>query len=122
MDLHLEPSTLRIVWTWSERVWAVYLSPELALPLTAMTQVSTHPPTMGLWDLRAPGTAIPGVMRAGTFYTKQGREFWSVTAPRDPAGYLVLDLAGLYYQRVVLKMGNNESWAMALKTAIAPTP
>jgi hypothetical protein len=27
-------------------------------------------------EIRAPGTAIPGLIKAGTYYTFRGKEFW----------------------------------------------
>lgn len=121
MNLTLTADRLRITWTGSERLWAILLKPELVIPLTAITQVSTEPAEMGRWDLRAPGTAWPGVIRAGTYYTQRGRELWSVTAPRDPAGYLVLDLQESHYQRVVLKLSHdlNQMWCDQIRSALA---
>lgn len=118
MNLILTVNTLRITWTGSERLWAVLLKPELEIPLAAITQVSTEPAEMGRWDLRAPGTAWPRVIRAGTYYTQRGRELWSVQAPQEPEGYLVLDLQESHYQRVVLKLPNNQLWCDRISAAL----
>ena len=34
-------------------------------------------------EIKAPGTSIPGLIKAGTFYSNRGKEFWYVTKGKD---------------------------------------
>ena len=55
--------------------------------------------------LRAPGTAWPGVITAGTYYGSKGRkEFWST---RHKGQAILLDLEGANYSRVVFDAGEG---------------
>jgi hypothetical protein len=52
-------------------------------------------------DIRVFGSFIPGSLKAGTFYTREGREFWFVERGRQH--YVTLELAPeAPYRRVVL--------------------
>ncbi|WP_225886952.1 hypothetical protein [Nodosilinea nodulosa] len=79
-----------------------------AIPLDHITRVSTAPPQTSWRDLRAPGTALPGVIRAGTYYTPRGKEFWYAT---KTGGYLTLELKQSPYQRIILTISQNEAWS-----------
>jgi hypothetical protein len=100
-----------------ERLWAFHLSRSLLIPLSQITQVSTELPE-GEWrELRAPGTFLPGVIKAGTYYTPRGREFWYVVKTDH---YLVLDIQDEYYKRVVLSLeDSSEVWAEQIRARSA---
>lgn len=51
--------------------------------------------------LRMPGTGIPGVLMAGTFIGRHGRQFWLAGRATE---LLVLELNGQQYQRVVVQV------------------
>ena len=108
MKLHIDNTSLTIHLDWQERLWAFHLGPTIEIPVAHICQVSTAKPTMEWYTLRAPGTALPGLFVAGTYYTKRGREFWYMT--RNPQ-FLVLDLTDHYYKRIVLTMEGNEQYA-----------
>lgn len=88
----------------------------------AFVDVLAHPPILrrkrrGTYPLaiRAPGTHLPGVIKAGTYYTRQGREFWYVTAQR----FLSFELHQEPYQKIVLTTEHNQAWADRLTQAKA---
>jgi hypothetical protein len=54
---------------------------------------------------------LPGVIKTGTYYTDQGKEFWYVTQDRN---YLILELKDEPYKRIILTLNNNESWQQTL--------
>jgi hypothetical protein len=62
---------------WS-KLWA--LKKQLRVPLAEIRAVRRDPQAAkGSWKgWRMPGTHIPGVITAGTFYRRTGREFWDV--------------------------------------------
>lgn len=73
--------------------------------------MTTAKPQCRRKELRAPGSFFPGVIKAGTYYNDQGKEFWYVTQDRD---YLTLELKDESYQRIVLTIDNNDSWQQTL--------
>jgi len=56
----------------------------------------------GLWKgIRAPGTHVPGVIIAGTYYKKGQRIFWDV---KDPKKAIVIDLADERYNQLIVEV------------------
>jgi hypothetical protein len=108
MQLLLTEQDLRIDLDLWERIWAVYFNADLVIPLAHITQVSTQPPTSDWRDVRLPGTFVPGVIKAGTYYTPRGKEFWYVTRGDS---YLTLELNNEFYQKIVLTLGESQRWA-----------
>ncbi len=98
-----------------ERLWSFHVGETIAVPLAQIQTVGTTLPPSDPWMIRAPGTGLPGILAAGTFYSRRGREFWYVTA-ESPV--LVLDVADFYYKRLVLNVPTAETWARLLN----PTP
>lgn len=116
MHLAIADQTLELHLNNRERLWAFHVSPKIAVPLPQITAVSPTAPPNDPWMIRAPGTGLPGVLVAGTFYSRRGREFWYVYyTPQDP--YLVLDVAEGYYKRLVLTLPDARSWATRLQNS-----
>lgn len=114
MELKLENSVLNIVLEGQEQLWSAHLGKTITVDLTHICNVTVGNPD-GLWDgIRAPGTFVPGLIRAGTYYTARGREFWYVTRQGkglDLAKVLTLDLTpNEYYKRIVLSLRECEVW------------
>jgi hypothetical protein len=84
------------------------------IPLENIVKAGTEAHRTGWREVRAPGTHLPGAIKAGTYYTPRGREFWYVTEK----GVLVLELEHESYTRIVLSIDNNEEWAQRIKEAI----
>jgi hypothetical protein len=53
--------------------------------------------------LRAPGTAIPRLLYAGTFYRDDEKVFWDV---HDAAKAIVIELIEEDFKRLVVEVGN----------------
>jgi len=96
---------------WS-RLWA--FKRRISIPLSAIVSVRSAPPALwrGIWKgLRAPGTYIPGIIVAGTYYVRGERSFWDV---RNLGNAIVLELNGSHpYGRLVVEVENP---ALAVKT------
>ena len=62
-----------------DKMWS--LKSRLEIPLAHMTSVRIDPePARGWWHgFRMPGTQIPGVLTAGTFYQHDGAVFTTCT-------------------------------------------
>ncbi len=97
-----------------EKLWAFRFGKTIEIPLRHISRVSTEAPPFDWWQIRAPGTYLPGVIKAGTYYTRSGREFWYA---RPHRGFLVLELEGERYKRVVLTPEDAANWAEKLQSA-----
>ena len=77
-----------------------------------------HPePARGWWyGFRMPGSQIPGVLTAGTFYQSDGAVFYDV---RDPDQTIVLELNHEHYKRLVIEVEDPDATVARLKRAMA---
>jgi hypothetical protein len=61
----------------------------------------------GLWKgWRVPGTHVPGVIVAGTFYRGGERHFWDV---RDASRGIEIELAGHRYDRLFVEVADPDA-------------
>lgn len=65
-----------------------------------VVSISEGKPESGFFDLRFPGTYFPGLIKAGTYYTRRGREFWYVV--RGNKYIYTIELRDQNYIRLVL--------------------
>ncbi|MBD1913753.1 MULTISPECIES: hypothetical protein [unclassified Leptolyngbya] len=117
MYLTLNPTHLYIHLEGYERLWSFHLGSCIEVPLNHIAQVSTDLPLSTWRELRAPGTSLPGVIKAGTYYTERGREFWYVTKP----SVLTIDVRDNYYKRIVLSLHDNEAWRAEITGSLVPS-
>ncbi|MFQ3679017.1 MAG: hypothetical protein SNJ60_00695 [Pseudanabaenaceae cyanobacterium] len=118
MEVRRRGETLEIRLGPWERLWACHIGERIAVPIAQIRAVATTLPPADPWMIRAPGTGLPGILAAGTFYSRRGREFWYVTSAES---VLVLDMADFYYKRLVLNVPAAETWARLLAAAIPHT-
>ena len=105
MKLSIRKNRLKVELGALEKILAAKTSFEV--PLEHIQDVTTEAPQTSLRDIRAPGTHIPGVIRAGTYHTTKGREFWYVTRSKN---YLIIELRDEPYKRIILGLNNSECW------------
>lgn len=82
------------------------------IPISQIREISTDllPPT---WkEIRAPGTAIPGLTKAGTYYTYRGREFWMLKKNDNP---IRIELNNNKLKRLILGVSEYEKRATIIK-------
>ncbi|MEC4805103.1 MAG: hypothetical protein SAJ12_12450 [Jaaginema sp. PMC 1079.18] len=115
MRLNIVNRDLLIEWEWYEMFWAFHFENPMKVPLMAITGVSTVKPSFDWRELRIPGTFVPGVIKAGTYYTFQGRDFWYGVGDRN---YLTLILQNYDYNRIILTLEDNLLWRERLAEAI----
>src|SRR5919199_5430598 len=95
-----EPQGWSKVWTLRSRV---------AVPLASVRAVRRAEPgvTRGWWKgWRLPGTHLPGVIVAGTFYRGGRRVVWDVRGTGERA--IVVDLAGAGYDQLIVDVPDPE--------------
>lgn len=112
MKLEISNGKLKIDLGDLEKVLAVRGGFEI--PLENIVKAGTEAHRTGWRETRAPGTHLPGAIKAGTYYTPRGREFWYVTEK----GVLVLELEHESYTRIVLSMDGNKEWAERINEAL----
>jgi len=99
------------------RVWA--FRRRISIPLRSIRSVRVAPDARELpKGLRLPGTAIPGLILAGTFL-KRGE--WSFYALRDGKDVLLLELDEHRYRRVVIQTRDPFAVAQRITSAITPS-
>jgi len=83
------------------------------IPLQNIVKAGTEALRTGWTETRAPGTHVAGAVKAGTYHTPRGREFWYVT----DKGVLVLELEDEFYKRIILSVDGNQEWADRINKA-----
>jgi hypothetical protein len=98
-----------------DKLWA--LKSQLEIPLEHIREVRVDPtPARGWWHgIRMPGTQIPGLLTAGTFYQHEGAVFYDV---HDPERTIVLELDHEHYRRLVIEVDDPQRVAAQLQSAI----
>jgi len=94
------------------KVWA--LKSRLEIPAAHIRGARCDPAVVQGWKgWRAPGTSIPGILTAGTFYLEGRRIFWDVA---NPANAVVVDLDDETFNQLVIEVQDPDQ-AVALLTA-----
>jgi hypothetical protein len=99
-----------------DKLWA--LRSQLEIPISHIRAVRVDPePARGWWHgLRMPGTQIPGVLTAGTFYQSDGVVFYDV---HDPERTIVIELEHEHYTRLVMEVEDPRAAVALLQAASA---
>lgn len=106
VDLRVHDDTLEVEIRGLHKVWA--LKSRLRVPLAAIAGVRRAPPdaTSGWWKgWRVPGTHLPGVIVAGTYYKDGEKHFWDV---RNPERAVEIDLVGSEWDRLYLEVDDPD--------------
>jgi hypothetical protein len=101
-----------------DKLWA--LKSQLVIPLSHLksARVDTEA-ARGWWHgVRFPGTAIPGVITAGTFYQHGRRVFYDV---EDPDSTIVIELNHESYDQLVVQVKDPRAAVELLAKAISKT-
>jgi hypothetical protein len=98
-----------------DKLWS--LKSQLEIPLSHVIEARVDPePARGWWHgLKLPGTSLPGVITAGTFYQSDGAVFFDV---HDPERTIVVELEHEHYRRLVLEVENPDEVVARLRAAI----
>jgi hypothetical protein len=97
-----------------DKLWA--LKSHLEIPLEHVLNARIDPePARGWWHgVRLPGTQVPGVLTAGSFYQHGGFVFYDV---HNPDNTIVLDLDHEHYQRLVIEVADPAAAVKLLSRA-----
>lgn len=99
---------------WS-KLWA--LKRQMRFPLSNVGVVRWDPAVAKGWwkGWRVPGTHVPGVIVAGTYYRRGGREFWDI---RDGRKALTIDLKHAKYRRLVVDVEDPQGVVTMINEAL----
>lgn len=88
------------------KLWA--FKGRLQVPLAHIKSVRADPNIARGWlkGFRMPGTHLPGVLVAGTFYKDGKRTFWDV---RNPERAIVVELVDERYHQLIIEVDNPSS-------------
>jgi len=97
-----------------DRLWS--LKSRLEIPLSHVLGAEADPKVASEHSrgLRAPGTHLPGVITAGTFYQEGDRVFWDV---HDPEKAIVIRLKDERYARLVIEVDDPPATVAAIEEA-----
>ena len=110
VDLSIEGGNLVLHVRGADKLWAFKSS--LEIPLQHIAGIRADPEiARGWWHgWRMPGTNLPGVITAGTFYQDGKRVFWDV---HNPDNTVVIDLRDERYNELVVEVADpNEAVAL----------
>lgn len=100
-----------------DKLWA--MRSQIAIPLEHIRGAAVDPEAARGWwhGLRLPGTQIPGLITAGTFYSHGRRVFYDV---HDTDNTIVVTLDHESYDQLVIEVADPAAEAAKLMAAIAP--
>ena len=101
-EISITRQTVRIKISGWDKIWSFKGS--LAIPVNSIRSVCRHDGKLKPPMLRCPGTALPGVIIAGTYYGKGRKEFWNTRF----RGAVVFDLEKAEYTRIVVDVEQPE--------------
>jgi hypothetical protein len=98
-----------------DKLWA--LKSRLEIPLAHITGARADPEVARGWwhGVRMPGTNVPGVLTAGTFYEHGRRVFWDV---HNPEQTIVIELRDDRYDELIIEVADPNSALRLLHASI----
>ena len=115
MDLSISDGNLVLHVRGADKLWAFKSS--LEIPLAHITAIRADPAIAHGWwhGLRMPGTNIPGVLTAGTFYQDGKRIFWDV---HNPDNTVVIGLRDERYNELIVEVPDPKVAVELVKAAL----
>jgi hypothetical protein len=115
VDLSISGDRLVLDVRGADKLWA--LKSSLEIPLAHVTQIRADPAIAHGWwhGLRMPGTNLPGVITAGTFYQDGKRIFWDVHRPENT---IVIELKDERYNELIVEVADPQGAVKIVKSAL----
>jgi len=114
-EIEVTGGTLVVHVTGADKIFA--LKSELVIPLQHVIGVARDEEEARRWyhGIRAPGTQVPGVITAGTFYQHGERVFWDV---HHPERAIALSLRDERYAKLVVEVEDPQTTISAIEAAL----
>jgi hypothetical protein len=115
VDLSISGGDLVLHVGGADKLWAFKSS--LEIPLAHIAEITADPAIAHGWwhGLRMPGTNIPGVLTAGTFYQDGKRVFWDV---HNPENTVVIKLNDERYNELIVEVADPRAAVQLVKAAL----
>lgn len=116
VELHVSGASLVLQVMGADQLWA--LKSSLEIPLEHIAGIRADPSVAHGWfhGIKMPGTNIPGVLTAGTFYYHGKRIFWDVHHPEHT---IVIELKDDRYDELIVEVADPKA-AVGLVEAALP--
>lgn len=115
VDLSVAEGKLTLHVRGADKLWA--LKSSLEIPLVHIAAVRSDPEIARGWyhGIRIPGTNVPGVITAGTFYQDGKRVFWDVHHPEKT---IVIELHDEQYSQLIVEVEDPEAAVRLIQEAL----
>jgi hypothetical protein len=115
VDLSIEAGKLTLHVRGADKLWAFKSS--LEIPLAHVAGVRADPEVARGWyhGIRMPGTSVPGIITAGTFYQDGQRVFWDVHHPEKT---IVIELHDERYNSLIVEVEDPEAAVKLVQSAL----
>ncbi|HEY6446621.1 MAG TPA: hypothetical protein VIY53_09190 [Acidobacteriaceae bacterium] len=115
VDLSIAEGKLVLHVRGADQLWA--LKSTLEIPLHHVAGIRADPEIARGWfhGIRAPGTQIPGVLTAGTFYQHGQRIFWDV---HHPDNTVVIVLRDERYNELIVEVADPQAAVALLQSQL----
>jgi len=99
----------------ADRLWAFKSS--LEIPLGHVVEIRADSTAARSWyhGLRMPGTNVPGVITAGTFFQDGKRVFWDV---HNPENTVVIELKDERYNELIVEVSDPGAAVALVKSVV----
>jgi len=116
VQIEITPAELIIHVAGADKFFA--LKSRLAIPLVHVLKAEVDStPARRFWKgWRLPGTSVPGLLTAGSFYQHGEWTFWDV---HDPEKTIVVHLTHEHYKALVVEVDDPQGATQAINAAIA---
>ena len=99
-----------------DKLWSFKSRLEIPIQHVAGVERDTEEAKKWYHGIRAPGTSLPGVITAGTFYQHGERVFWDV---HNPENAIAIRLHDERYQRLVVEVADPDAIIAKIRAALA---
>ncbi len=115
VDLSIAGGNLELHVRGADKLWA--LKSSLEIPLQHIGGIRADPSVAHGWwhGIKLPGTNIPGVLTAGTFYQHGKRVFWDV---HNPENTVVIELRDERYDELIVEVADPLSTVERVRAAL----
>ncbi len=92
---------------------------KLSIPLSHITGIRVDTEVVHQWwhGIRLPGSNIPGLLTAGTFYQHGKRIFWDIHHPEQT---VIISLDHESYNELVIEVENPDAFVTEIQAKLRP--
>jgi hypothetical protein len=116
VTLHIAEQSLTVEVTGLHQLWSFKRSLTIPLAHVAGAHLATEEARKSWHGWRVPGTHMPGLITAGTYYDSSGRVFWDVC---NPARAIEILLHDDRYARLVVEVDDPAAAIDLIRGAIS---